>query len=189
MKSLEKKPVVKGKPHKQIKQTRTAAATKGELFKKFELLRNSCLLSPLWINKPEHINKEALNKACETKWKKPKTTNPKEIDLIIKPNWLKVDRAITFFKSHSKLAITPAKIKVNKATTNKVPLKIRNTSKNRIVKKIPAVTNVEEWTKEDTGVGAAIAAGNQEEKGTCALLVIKAKNIKKKIVKSKVLTS
>jgi len=33
------------------------------------------------------------------------------------------------------------------------------------------VTRVEECTKEETGVGAAIAAGNQAEKGICALLV------------------
>jgi len=31
---------------------------------------------------------------------------------------------------------------------------------------------VEECTKDDTGVGAAIAAGSQTEKGTCALFVI-----------------
>jgi hypothetical protein len=30
---------------------------------------------------------------------------------------------------------------------------------------MPAVTRVEEWTKEDTGVGAAIAAGNHAENG------------------------
>jgi hypothetical protein len=29
----------------------------------------------------------------------------------------------------------------------------------------PTVTKVEECTKAETGVGAAIAAGNQEEKG------------------------
>jgi len=29
--------------------------------------------------------------------------------------------------------------------------------------KIPAVTNVDEWTNADTGVGAAIAAGSQLE--------------------------
>jgi hypothetical protein len=33
------------------------------------------------------------------------------------------------------------------------------------------VTRVEEWTRADTGVGAAIAAGNQEENGICALFV------------------
>jgi hypothetical protein len=34
------------------------------------------------------------------------------------------------------------------------------------------VTRVEEWTKAATGVGAAIAAGNQADRGTCALFVI-----------------
>ena len=41
----------------------------------------------------------------------------------------------------------------------------------RINKYTPAVTKVDEWTKADTGVGAAIAAGNQAEKGIWALLV------------------
>jgi hypothetical protein len=36
----------------------------------------------------------------------------------------------------------------------------------------PAVTKVLEWTKEDTGVGADMAAGSQDLKGTTALLVI-----------------
>ena len=49
----------------------------------------------------------------------------------------------------------------------------------RIKRKTPAVTKVEEWTKEETGVGAAIAAGSQEENGICALFVIHP-NIKKK---------
>lgn len=38
----------------------------------------------------------------------------------------------------------------------------------------PAVTRVEECTSADTGVGAAIAAGSQAEKGICALFVIAA---------------
>lgn len=33
---------------------------------------------------------------------------------------------------------------------------------------------MDEWTKAETGVGAAIAAGNQLEKGICALFVIAA---------------
>jgi len=41
------------------------------------------------------------------------------------------------------------------------------------------VTNVEECTKAETGVGAAIAAGSQAENGICALLVIAASKIKK----------
>ena len=39
----------------------------------------------------------------------------------------------------------------------------------------PAVTRVEEWTKAETGVGAAIAAGNQDLKGNWADLVIDSK--------------
>lgn len=39
----------------------------------------------------------------------------------------------------------------------------------RSIKYTPAVTNVEEWTKAEIGVGAAIAIGNQAEKGNCAL--------------------
>jgi hypothetical protein len=34
------------------------------------------------------------------------------------------------------------------------------------------VTKVEEWTNAETGVGAAMAAGNHAENGTWALLVI-----------------
>lgn len=40
-----------------------------------------------------------------------------------------------------------------------------------INKKSPAVTKVDLWTREDTGVGALIAIGNQLLKGAWALLV------------------
>ena len=40
------------------------------------------------------------------------------------------------------------------------------------------MTNVEEWTSADTGVGAAMAAGSQLENGSCALLVMAAIIIK-----------
>lgn len=36
----------------------------------------------------------------------------------------------------------------------------------------PAVTRVDECTKVETGVGAAMAAGNQAANGICALFVI-----------------
>lgn len=36
---------------------------------------------------------------------------------------------------------------------------------NRNRRNTPAVTSVEEWTKAETGVGAAIAAGSHAEKG------------------------
>ena len=41
------------------------------------------------------------------------------------------------------------------------------------------MTRVEEWTNADTGVGAAIAAGSQLEKGIWALFVIAANMIVK----------
>jgi hypothetical protein len=41
----------------------------------------------------------------------------------------------------------------------------------RKIKYTPAVTKVEEWTNADTGVGAAIAAGNHALKGIWALFV------------------
>jgi len=44
----------------------------------------------------------------------------------------------------------------------------------RINKNTPAVTKVDEWTRAETGVGAAIAIGSQGEKGNCALFVIAA---------------
>jgi len=66
----------------------------------------------------------------------------------------------------------------------KVPVQIRPVSptvgildSNRINRYTPAVTKVEECTKEDTGVGAAIAAGNQALNGICALLVQEARVI------------
>lgn len=49
----------------------------------------------------------------------------------------------------------------------------------RVSKYTPAVTKVEEWTRAETGVGAAIAAGSQAENGIWALLVIAPKIIKK----------
>jgi hypothetical protein len=75
-----------------------------------------------------------------------------------------VEKAIIFFKSISKLALTPdinIVINANVNNTTLTPTKFLN----RINKYTPAVTKVEECTKEDTGVGAAIAAGSQAEKG------------------------
>lgn len=84
--------------------------------------------------------------------------------------------------SHSVKADIPAinivKEEVKKRIEEKEEKELRK-GKNRIVRKTPAVTRVEEWTKAETGVGAAIAAGNQLEKGICALFVIAAIKIDK----------
>lgn len=83
----------------------------------------------------------------------------------------------------------PANNKVNKAKTKRILENFKKILLKRIIRKTPAVTRVEEWTKEETGVGAAIAAGNQEEKGTCALLVINAIILNKNKAKNPSFTS
>ena len=67
---------------------------------------------------------------------------------------------------------------MNKSTGLKYSHLIREGQK-RINKKTPAVTRVEECTRAETGVGAAIAAGSQAENGIWALFVIPASKIQK----------
>lgn len=146
-------------------------------------LRKSCLLSILWITNPEHINREALNSAWVSKWKKQNKVNPTLKDDIIKPSCLRVEKATIFFKSQSILAITPAnKIVMVDKQNNQTKLYWCIRWENRINKYTPAVTKVEEWTNDDTGVGAAMAAGSQEEKGIWALFVMKVILIKTMII-------
>ena len=97
------------------------------------------------------------------------------------PIWLRVDKAIIFFISFSVIAFIllinieikqKFKIKFKFAFTKKLLIK-RNIMNN------PAVTRVELWTIAEIGVGAAIAMGNQDINGYCALFVIiENKNIK-----------
>lgn len=95
------------------------------------------------------------------------------IHRTISPNWLKVDKATIFFISFSLRADNLAKVIVDRPKNiitgeleaHPVLRKWRNS------KYTPAVTNVEECTNEETGVGAAMAAGSQALKGICALLV------------------
>jgi len=78
-----------------------------------------------------------------------------------------VERAMIFFISISNIAVNPAIIIVN-VPININPVERTEVETNifiRINKYTPAVTRVDEWTKAETGVGAAIAAGNHAEKG------------------------
>ena len=74
-----------------------------------------------------------------------------------------VERAIIFFISVSitaaVLAIRVVKVAILNARKDGVIIELK-----RIRINTPAVTKVEEWTREETGVGAAIAAGNQAQK-------------------------
>lgn len=67
-------------------------------------------------------------------------------------------------------------IEINNKNAEQVSPKIKE---KRIKRYTPAVTKVEECTSAETGVGAAIAAGNQAEKGIWALLVIAANKTRK----------
>jgi hypothetical protein len=128
----------------------------------------------LAIISPAQINNRALKRAWVIIWKVAKFGSPRPRAVIIIPSWLKVDRAIIFFISHSVVAPIPAIIVVDTPIKRMRGLNNQNKSrngKNRIRRNTPPVTKVEEWTKAETGVGAAIAAGNHLEKGICALLV------------------
>ena len=86
-----------------------------------------------------------------------------------------MERAITFFMSHSAMADRPAIHAVVAAANKRMNSKegmFFKVGKNRIKIKIPAVTRVEEWTRAETGVGAAIAAGSHLINGNWALFVI-----------------
>lgn len=115
----------------------------------------------------------ALKKAWLKRWKYAKNGIPPPITIIITPSCLKVERAITFFISISIIAAHPAiNIVILPTTINIIAiLKLVKIKLKRINKYTPAVTRVDECTRADTGVGAAIAAGSQEENGICALFV------------------
>ena len=83
----------------------------------------------------------------------------------MKPSCLRVDMATIFFKSFSERAEIAPKTLVPPQT------QILQEGKEieRKAKYTPAETKVEEWTRALTGVGAAIASGNQTLKGSWAL--------------------
>ena len=139
--------------------------------------RISCVLVLLWIIIPAHKNSNALNRAWVYKWKSDSWTIFIPNLIIITPNCLSVDKAMIFFKSFSRFAAIPAMRRVRTEMNRMEGLNVWVLDKNgkkRIKRNTPAVTSVDEWTSADTGVGAAIAAGSQAEKGIWALLVIPA---------------
>ena len=58
------------------------------------------------------------------------------------------------------------------ATTPKVVGESANNALDLATRKIPLVTIVAAWISADTGVGPAIASGNQVYNGICALLPV-----------------
>ena len=120
-----------------------------------------------------HINIVALNRAWIIRWNIARLIKLSLIVIIIKATCLRVDRAMIFFRSVSHIAdiLAVSEVIIDKIS-NVFIVDGWILSINRIIKMIPAVTRVEEWTKAETGVGAAIAAGSHAVKGNWALFVI-----------------
>lgn len=111
-----------------------------------------------------------LNNAWITKCKNVRVNAFIEIANIIMAICLRVDRAIIFFISCSQLAAMleyKAVIVDNNISIINIKLWGCEVIRNKI--NTPAVTKVDECTKAEIGVGAAIAIGNHAEKGNCAL--------------------
>jgi hypothetical protein len=122
------------------------------------------------------MNNIDLKIACIIICKYVNFQSPSDSEYIIIPSCLRVDIATTFLKSPSRQATNPA---TNIVITPKIfrislNIGIENMKLNRISKYTPAVTSVEECTNDETGVGAAMAAGSQAENGIWALFVIAA---------------
>ena len=109
------------------------------------------------------MKRHDLNMAWLVKWNKLKDIKPIANDNIINLNWLSVDRATTFLMSWDNKATQEDLHKEIIDSTSKI---VQTTSLHQLLiwnnKITPAVTNVEEWTSLETGVGAAIASGNQD---------------------------
>ena len=73
-----------------------------------------------------------------------------------------MDKATIFFASWPKKATTPPNSIVVAPTRDNDRLWLKQL---RTIRYTPAVTRVLECTNDETGVGAAMAAGSQEEKG------------------------
>jgi hypothetical protein len=119
------------------------------------------------------MNIIALKNACVIRWKNAINAHPDPRHKIIKPSCLKVDNATIFFMSFSLKADILAIVIVNSPTNimEGISRLLLELYKWRNIKYTPAVTKVDECTREETGVGAAIAAGSQALNGIWALLV------------------
>lgn len=132
---------------------------------------------------PAHKNIADLNKAWIIKWVNAIIKEFKEIANIIIAICLSVDKAMIFFKSCSQLADILAYIAVDLEINSIIIIVEGWLNENiRNIRNTPAVTKVDEWTKAEIGVGAAIAIGSQAENGNCALFehaaIIKSDRVK-----------
>ncbi len=88
------------------------------------------------------------------------------------PSWLIVEYASTFLMSFWATAMVAISRAVPTPTqamrSGTQSLDAAMTGFTRIIRKTPAVTIVAAWIRADTGVGPAMASGNQTNSGNCA---------------------
>ena len=105
-------------------------------------------------------------------WQRAKRGNPTDTVRAISLTCDSVDKATIFLRSLQYRALTLLRTSEYLAST---PIITRlmgdRTCPTRISTKTPAATRVDECTKEDTGVGAAIASGSHAVQGNSALFV------------------
>lgn len=93
------------------------------LIKKIKLIfRISWEFIKKWIKAPAHKKRSALNNAWVIKWKKVKLNIPRLREVIIRPNWLKVDKAIIFLISISKIPFKLLRVSVIREIKSKFKL-------------------------------------------------------------------
>jgi hypothetical protein len=123
------------------------------------------------------MNSEALKVAWLSTWNTAATAasgEPRPIRKTIRPRWLTVEYASSPLRSCLKIAMKAANSTVTRPAAvtmiSKWPVPA-STGYMRMSRNTPALTMVAECRYADTGVGAAMASGNQKWNGNCALLV------------------
>lgn len=148
--------------------------TRIKLMEKLYFIRTLNWSLKIETNKtPEQQNKRVLKKAWKNiciRARKIKLEAQKNMIILI---CLIVEKATTFLKSISILAMIPPikKVKILKQIKKS---KVEHNLKLCTIfwtRKIPAVTSVEECTIAEIGVGADMAAGSQQERGNWALFL------------------
>jgi len=136
-----------------------------EKFIKFEILRESW--EELKVCKTSLVLMKiiAFENAWKIMWKIIKPKLNKIILKHIRPSWLVVENATTFFKSNQNLAkiLENMDVKIPKVPKTKIKLKLYVWDKT-IERVTLATTIVDECKSEDTGVGPSIAIGNHQLK-------------------------
>jgi len=105
MRSFLTEPLLKNNPHKQNNVIIICICMEIDKLLLFLYRRPSCWLKELWIMKPIWMNKQLLNKAWLTKWKRDRKLKPNPTVVIEKPIWERVLKATTFFISSSNIAV------------------------------------------------------------------------------------